>query len=85
MIIETSCAPGFGFNNCPRFHAEGWVVYRIDTEDMAWELKEVCPWHDLLDYDYNYVRVIKNIKRGIRVGLGPSKADRGFDISCCVM
>lgn len=85
MIIDEPCGPGMGFDNCATFHDRRWTIFRIGPEDLAWEWDRVCPWHDLLDYDYNRMRIIKKIKDGIRVGLGPSKADLGFDVRCCVM
>ncbi|EGZ76500.1 hypothetical protein NEUTE2DRAFT_123147 [Neurospora tetrasperma FGSC 2509] len=47
---------------------------------------EPCPECDLRGvYDRNQVRMVTKIKKGIKLGAGPSGGDPGIELRCCVM
>ena len=44
-----------------------------------------CPRHNMVWYDRNYMRMVVDVKNGVRWGLGPSKTDPGVECGCCIM
>ncbi|KAK3395661.1 hypothetical protein B0T20DRAFT_443522 [Sordaria brevicollis] len=47
---------------------------------------EPCPECDLRGvYDRNLIRMVTKIKKGVKLGGGPSGGDPGVEVRCCVM
>ncbi|KAI1501690.1 hypothetical protein F5X99DRAFT_408709 [Biscogniauxia marginata] len=84
LTIAQPCAPGRGFDTCPTFR-DG--VAREPAPEIA--VSGPCPACCCCGagagavYDRNAVRMVTEIKRRWRWGLGPSKGDFGVD--CGVM
>ncbi|KAI1382253.1 hypothetical protein F4677DRAFT_440053 [Hypoxylon crocopeplum] len=78
MQIWQPCRPGRGFNTCSMI---GDGVARDIPEVVAQGLCPACGASGR--YDKNLIRMVMDMKRRWRWGLGPSKCDPG--IECAVM
>ncbi|KAK3495627.1 hypothetical protein B0T13DRAFT_530247 [Neurospora crassa] len=69
-------------DNCP--HHQHLVAKPAPPAYIA--RGEPCPECDLRGvYDRNQVRMVTRIKKGIKLGAGPSGGDPGVEVRCCVM
>ncbi|KAI6093872.1 hypothetical protein F4821DRAFT_252870 [Hypoxylon rubiginosum] len=78
LQIRQPCFPGYGFSTCSQF---GDGVAREPAPIVTFD--GLCPACSMLIYDKNQVRMIMDIRKRWRWGLGPSKSDPG--IECSVM
>lgn len=77
--ILKSCGEGKNFGNCPSF-ADGRARLPRDHPRYKAE-KKTCPKCDKKDdYDGDKIRIIKGVQYDYKIGTGPSKSDRGFDL-----
>ncbi|KAK3355907.1 hypothetical protein B0H65DRAFT_585518 [Neurospora tetraspora] len=69
-------------HNCP--HHQQLVAKPAPPAYIA--RAEPCPECDLRGvYDRNQVRMVTKIKKGVKLGGGPSGGDPGVEVRCCVM
>ena len=80
MTIQTPCAEGRNFSNCPSFK-DGKARRRTP---FLWAPAGSCPQHDEnCNYNFDTVRILGKGTRGVRIGRGPSLTDPGVDVPCC--
>jgi len=82
VSLEKPCAEGKNFSNCKSFenrHARNpRTIYRAPAGS--------CPKCDKKDdYDGNKIRMVKAIKRGTKLGTGPSRENFGIECICTLM
>lgn len=82
VSLEKPCAEGKNFSNCKSFenrHARSpRMIYRAPAGS--------CPKCDKKDdYDGNKIRMVKAIKRGTKLGTGPSRENFGVECICTLM
>jgi len=82
VSLEKPCAEGKNFSNCKSFenrHARNpRAIYRAPAGS--------CPKCDKKDdYDGNKIRMVKAIKRGTKLGTGPSREIFGVECICTLM
>ncbi len=81
VTIKKPCTDGRNFSNCPSFQ-DGRA--RTPRSPGRWAPPGCCPVHDKKgDYDFDTIRVIDTVTRGVRLGAGPSRKDPGVDVLCC--
>ena len=77
--LVTPCAEGRNFGNCPSF--ENGKARRLGSAPQAMAPEKSCPKCDKKnDYDGKKLRMISGVRKGIRVGMGPSRNDLGLDM-----
>ncbi|KAM0329803.1 hypothetical protein ACHAQA_003967 [Verticillium albo-atrum] len=80
--IAIPCAPGMGFSTC------GQIGSGMARRAPAWQASayRLCPEHGWQGfYDRNRVRMIVEVRRGVKWGSGPNRQDRGWEFPCVVM
>ncbi|KAF2459259.1 hypothetical protein BDY21DRAFT_187371 [Lineolata rhizophorae] len=90
LVLLESCGPGMDLRTCPIFTCDSlWISDSLPDHEVFPTTRSYCPrclyGHH---YDYRYNRIIRRIRTGVRIGLGPGARDPGVDVnmelpSCC--
>jgi hypothetical protein len=85
LELKRSCAPGRDLLSCPMFRDGATTIHgRLPPFEEYCAPRYSCPYCDCRgNYDMRVYRMVWGIRRGVRIGLGPSRRNPGCD--CIVM